>query len=89
MIPGLHHWASLQGRAAEDGVQKLLTGIGALLPWQKAPKPSNQIRNAMMKLGPEWGVKRFSQGKDRPPAAVAKELEDRMLQIGAELLGYK
>ena len=50
------------------------------------PDPSHEVRNAMMKLGSHWEVKRCNQGKKRPPAEVAQELDERMRKKARELL---
>ena len=41
-------------------------------------KPTNKVREAMLKLGTRWKVKRNEQGIKRKPAEVAKDLEARM-----------
>ena len=40
----------------------------------------------MLKLGTFWNVQRKVKGNKRPPREVAKELDERMLEKGKELL---
>ena len=66
--------------------QMLLDDIPVLQRWNSAKKPSNEVRDAMLKLGSRWNVQRSEQGKKRAPAEVSKDLEARMHQIFNELL---
>ena len=70
----------LQGNESEAWAQELLEDIPKLLQWQQAPKLTHAVRNAMTKLCSRWDVKQWVQGKTRPPAEVAGELEERMLK---------
>ena len=80
----------LQKLEKEPLAQKLVEDIPKLQKWQdkcqEQRKPSNEVRDAMMKLGPRWDVKQNEQGKKRPPAEVARELEERMHKKARELL---
>ena len=62
----------------DDSVQKLLQDMRILQQWKSMKKPSNKVRDAMIKLGSRWEVQRYEQGKKRQPAEVAKDLEARM-----------
>ena len=62
----------LEGNSSEPCVQVLLQQITTLEKWQGARTPSNEVRNAMLKLGTHFGVPRQEKGKKRPPSEVAQ-----------------
>ena len=76
----------LQDIEQEEVAQKLLEDVPKLQKWKGMSKPSNEVRDAMMKLGSNWGVPQKTQQKKRPPATVAQELDERMLRKARELL---
>ena len=76
----------LSSQPSEMLAQQLLVDIPILQEWQRTPNPSHKVRDAMMKLGSHWKVAQKSRGQKRRPAEVAKELEERMLEKGKELL---
>ena len=78
----------LQGLASEARVHSLVANIDVLLKWQEVPKPSNSIRDDMLKLGSEESVARQVQGKKRQPADVASDLEEKLVHKSWTLLGH-
>ena len=66
--------------------QMLFEDIPILQKWQSATRPSNEVRDAMMKLGSRWNVRRYKRRRKRQPAEVAKDLEARMHKSGNALL---
>ena len=76
----------LSSQPSQMFAHQLLEDIPILEEWQRAPNPSHKVRDAMMKLGSHWKVAQKSRGQKRRPAEVAKELEERMLEKGKELL---
>ena len=62
---------TLQGRESEPLLQKLLEDVPKLREWQRATRPTNPVREAMMKLGARWQVPQETkkteprQNKDR------------------------
>ena len=80
VLPILHEHES------KTSARNLMQDIPKLQKWQSAPKATHEVRDAMLKLGSRWDVPRSSQGKKRPPAEVARELEGRMLEQAKELL---
>ena len=85
--PTLREMSSrLHSLPSQTSAQQLLEDIPILEEWQRAPHPSNKVRDAMVKLGQHWNVQGKTKGKKRPAADVAKDLEERMLERGKELL---
>ena len=85
--PTLREMSSrLNSLPSQTSAQQLLEDIPILEEWQRAPHPSNKVRDAMLKLGKHWNVQGEMKGRKRPAADVAKELEERMLERGKELL---
>ena len=78
--------SSLNSLPSRTSAQQLLEDIPILEEWQRVPHPSNKVRDAMLKLGQHWNVQGKMKGKKRPAADVAKDLEERMLERGKELL---
>ena len=76
----------LSSMPSQTSAQQLLEDIPILEAWQRAPHPSNAVRDAMLKLGKHWNVQGKVKGKKRAPADVAQEIEQRMLRTGSELL---
>ena len=76
----------LQDIEQEEVAQKLLEDVPKLRKWKGMSKPSNEVRDAMMKLGSRWEVSQYIQRKKRPPAEVAQELDERMRRKARELL---
>ena len=76
----------LQDIEQEEVAQKLLEDVPKLQKWKGMSKPSNEVRDAMMKLGSRWEVSQYIQRKKRPPAEVAQELDERMRRKARELL---
>ncbi len=76
----------LQGDSLPADTQELLQDILVLQEWQRAGQPSNQVRDAMCKLGPRWGVAQKVRGTKRPPAEVAQDLEEKMLKKAKTML---
>ena len=72
MLPMLQHIEQ------ETEAQELLEDVPKLRKWKEMSKPSHEVRDAMMKLGSRWEVKRYAQGKKRSPAEVAQELDERV-----------
>ena len=70
----------LEREALQADAQRLLQDKPVLQAWQRARNPSNKARDAMLKLGTLWGVPRQVEGKKRPPAEVAREVEENMLK---------
>ena len=71
----------------EAMAEKLLEHIPIFRQWQETEKPSNNIRNAMLKLGPSWDVPQKIRRKKRPYPDVAQELDERMRKKVEEVLG--
>ena len=85
--PTLREMSSrLSSLPSQASAQQLLEDIPILEEWQRAPHPSHKVRDAMAKLGQHWNVHVKTKGKKRPAADVAKDLEERMLERGKELL---
>ena len=85
--PTLREMSSrLSSLPSQVSAQQLLEDIPILEEWQRVPHPSNKVRDAMLKLGKHWNVQGQMKGKKRPAADVAKDLEERMLERGKELL---
>ena len=76
----------LTGESLQTGAQQLLQDIHLLQEWQRARNPGNKIRDAMLKLGTLWDVPRKVEGKKRPPAEVAQEIEENMLKTAKTML---
>ena len=76
----------LQGYESETLAQKLKEDIPKLREWQRATRPTNHVRGAMLKLSSRWHVLQKEAGKKRPPADVAADLEGRMLEEAKGLL---
>ena len=53
----------LEGNTSQTCAQQLLEDIPILEQWQRAEKPSNEVRDAMMKLGTQWNVQRKVKGR--------------------------
>ena len=66
--------------------RQLLQDIPVLQEWQRARNPGHKIRDAMLKLGTLWDVPRQVEGKKRPPAEVAQEIEEDMLKKAKKIL---
>ena len=76
----------LKGESLQADAQQLLQDIPVLQEWQRARNPGHKIRDAMLKLGTLWGVPRQVEGKKRPPAEVAQEIEENMLKKAKKIL---
>ena len=76
----------LQKIEKEPMAKELLDDVLTLRQWQLTAKPTNKVRDAMMKLGSRWEVKQWAQGKKRSLAEVAHELDERMRKKARELL---
>ena len=72
--------SQLIGESLQADARELLQDIPVLQEWQRARNPGHKIRDAMVKLGRLWGVSSTVQGKKRPPAEVAQEIEENMLK---------
>ena len=83
-LPEVH--ARLSQPSFQLSAQSLLDDMGILEQWRSLQHPSNSVRGAMLKLGSRWDVKGKVQGRKRPPADVAKELEERMREHGIAVL---
>ena len=79
----------LSSRGNEIGVKKLLPDTAKLRAWQNAVRPTNNQRDAMMKLGSDWQVPQKVDGKKRKPADVAKDLEKEFIGTAGRLLENK
>ena len=69
----------LDGESLQADARELLQDIAVLQEWQRDGNPSNEVRDAMLKLGTFWDVPRKVAGKKRAPAEVAQEVEENML----------
>ena len=76
----------LKRKSLQADAQQLLQDIPVLQEWQRARNPGHKIRDAMLKLGTLWDVPRQVEGKKRPPAEVAQEIEDNMLKKAKKIL---
>ena len=76
----------LQGISSEADAYQLLDDIPVLLEWQRSRKPTNQVRDAMLKLGSQWRIPRQINGKKRSPGDVAQDVEESMLKKAKILL---
>ena len=76
----------LQGDSLPADTPQLLQDILVLQEWQRAGQPSNQVRDAMCKLGTRWDVAQKVKGKKRPPAEVAQDLDEKMLKKAKTML---
>ena len=79
----------LSNRKNETNVKKMLSDTATLKAWQKAASPSNEQRDAMMKLGSDWHVSQKINGKKRKPAKVAEDLQKELIATTKRLLEYK
>ena len=71
----------LECMASDTHVEELLQMLSALEEWQRNPKPSHKIRDAMLKAATKLGVKRF----ERKAADVGQEMQAKILSRGIEL----
>ena len=76
----------LKGESLQADAGQLLQDIPVLQDWQRARNPGHKIRDAMLKLGTLWDVPRNVEGKKRPPAEVAQEIEENMLKKAEKIL---
>ena len=76
----------LEEDTSQTDAQQLLTDIPILERWRNAKTPSNEVRDAMFRLGKPWRVQQSKNGKKRPAIEVANELGERMLKKGKHLL---
>ena len=83
-MPGV--LSMLAGESLQADAQQLLQDIPVLQEWQRARNPGHKIRDAMLKLGTLWDVPRQVEGKKRPPAEVAQEIEENMLKKAKKIL---
>ena len=54
--------------------------------WRRVKRPSNEARNAMLKVTTQLGVTRKKEGQIRKAEDVAEDLEVRMLMQGRTML---
>ena len=65
---------------SETDVKEFLANLRILEEWQGTHAPSNQVRDAMLKVATQFGVsRRKKDGQIRKAADVAQDLEPRML----------
>ena len=76
----------LKRKSLQADAQQLIQDIPVLQEWQRARNPGHKIRDAMLKLGTLWDVPRQVEGKKRPPAEVAQEIEENMLKKAKKIL---
>ena len=76
----------LERESLQADAQQLLQDGAVLQEWQRAGNPSHKLRDAMLKLGARWDVPRQVEGKKRPPAEVAQEVEENMLKKAKRML---
>ena len=55
--------ARLSSLPSQASAQQLLEDIPILEEWQRAPHPSNKVRDAMLKLGQHWHVEGKKTGR--------------------------
>ena len=72
--------------ASDRHVEELLEMQSALQEWQRSPKASHQIRDAMLKAATKLGVKRNERKKDRNAIDVGQDMEAKILSRGIELM---
>ena len=65
----------LQGSSLQPESQQLLQDTPVLQEWQRATRPSHNVRGAMMKLGSHWGVAQKAKGEKRSPTEVTQGIE--------------
>ena len=73
-------FTKLKGNSSDADAQQLLQDIPVLQEWQRATRPSHEVRDAMLKLASNWNVKHRAEGKKRSPSEVAKDMEENMLK---------
>ena len=61
--------------ASDTNVEELRQMLSALQEWQRSPKASNQIRDAMLTTATTLGVKRFERKAD----GVAQDMQAQNL----------
>ena len=71
----------LECTVPDTHVEELLEMLSALEEWQRNPKPSNKIRDAMLKAATKLGVKRF----ERKAADVGQDMQAKIVSSGIEL----
>lgn len=77
---------SLETRKNEPNVNKWLRDVSTLQAWRRDQRASNEMRDAMTKLGSQYHVKQKQQGKKRQPSDVAADLEREFKIIAKRLL---
>ena len=77
----------LRGIEKKPMTEQLLNDVPTLRQWQQAAKPTQKVRDAMMKLGSTYQVSRYIARKKRPPLEVARDLDERMRKKAREVLG--
>ena len=55
----------LKGNSSDADAQQLLQDIPVLQEWQRATRPSNKVRDAMLKLASNWNVRHQTKCKER------------------------
>ena len=77
----------LRGIVKNPMTEQLLNDVPTLRQWQQTAKPTQKVRDAMMKLGSTYQVSRYIARKKRPPLEVARDLDERMRKKTREALG--
>ena len=76
-------------RRGERSVDKLLRSVGVVRRYKQEAREtrvSNAARDQMTKLGSEWYVRQKKQGTKRPPAVIAREIEENIRDYAGRLL---
>ena len=73
-------FTKLKGNSSDADAQQLLQDIPVLQEWQRATRPSHEVRDAMLKLASHWNVTHRAEGKKRSPSEVAKDMEENMFK---------
>ena len=79
--------ARLHESPRQKDAEGMLEDIAVLQQWKETNNPSNEVRDAMAKLGPRWKVRQKENGKKRPPGEVARDIEESLLDKAKVMLG--
>ena len=78
--------ARLECKSSLPLVAEFLVNLRMFEEWRRTKRPSNEVRNAMLKVATKFGVPRKKEGWIRKAEDVAEDLEARMLSQGRTML---
>ena len=76
----------LECKSSLPRVAECLENLSIFEEWRRTKRPSNQARDAMLKVATQCGVARKKEGQIRKAEDVAEDLEVRILLQGRTLL---